>query len=550
MGIPIAADVAKVDPIRTTGLDSPNIEYSQMQDTWDLVKALWGGTPTMREADKDYLPQFPGETDDEYKLRLDRTFLFGMYKRAIKALTGFPFSRMINLDDSDPRVQEWATNIDMEGNSLDVWARNVFETGFAYGHTYIYVDMPVSPVASPSKEEKRRLSLRPYFIHYRPDQVIGWKWENRGGVPMLTQVRLLEAARIDDSADPWNQSIALQIRVLEPGRVQVWRADTSANTNTGGPTAGVASTVYGMPASNVTDPTRKLSISNWVLINEYATMNMPTIPLVPFYTGRDGFMTSTPPLLDLAWLNVEHWQSSSEQATILHYARVPQKFYRGFRKEDVPTEHSSSLSVYNPDPDSDVKWVEIAASGQGAIPMGRQHLLDIESRAASLSTELLIRGHRGSSGSATDSLISAAESMSELGTFSIGLGDSLRQAFGYAMMYDGVASTYDRGLDMAGHPEVFQDYGISLDERPELEMLLKMFLGGVITPNTLLAESKKRGIVSERLDIDAEVEATREVREHKMRNEEKRGSQGLSNNEATAISNINDNPAELSDSDG
>ena len=118
------------------------------------------------------------------------------------------------------------------------------------------------------------------------------------------------------------------------------------------------------------------------------------------------------------------------------------------------------------------------------------------------------------------------------------------------MMYDGVASTYDRGLDMAGHPEVFQDYGISLDERPELEMLLKMFLGGVITPNTLLAESKKRGIVSERLDIDAEVEATREVREHKMRNEEKRGSQGLSNNEATAISNINDNPAELSDSDG
>jgi len=34
-------------------------------------------------------------------------------------------------------------------------------------------------------------------------------------------------------------------------------------------------------------------------------------------------MQAKPPLLDLAWLNVEHWQSASDQSNILHVARVP-----------------------------------------------------------------------------------------------------------------------------------------------------------------------------------------------------------------------------------
>ncbi|MGT3256396.1 DUF4055 domain-containing protein, partial [Yersinia enterocolitica] len=36
-----------------------------------------------------------------------------------------------------------------------------------------------------------------------------------------------------------------------------------------------------------------------------------------------GFMRGTPPLIDLAMLNIKHWQSQSEQDNILHVARVP-----------------------------------------------------------------------------------------------------------------------------------------------------------------------------------------------------------------------------------
>jgi hypothetical protein len=34
-------------------------------------------------------------------------------------------------------------------------------------------------------------------------------------------------------------------------------------------------------------------------------------------------MRGSPPLLNLALLNIKHWQSQSEQDNILHVARVP-----------------------------------------------------------------------------------------------------------------------------------------------------------------------------------------------------------------------------------
>jgi hypothetical protein len=38
---------------------------------------------------------------------------------------------------------------------------------------------------------------------------------------------------------------------------------------------------------------------------------------------RCAFGDGEPPLLDLAYLNVKHWQSQSDQDNILHIARVP-----------------------------------------------------------------------------------------------------------------------------------------------------------------------------------------------------------------------------------
>jgi hypothetical protein len=49
--------------------------------------------------------------------------------------------------------------------------------------------------------------------------------------------------------------------------------------------------------------------------------NIPQdITLVTLYTKRTGFMCGSPPLLNMALLNIKHWQSQSEQDNILHVA--------------------------------------------------------------------------------------------------------------------------------------------------------------------------------------------------------------------------------------
>jgi len=340
--------------------------------------------------------------------------------------------------------------------------------------------------------------------------------------------------------------------VLEPGRVSVFQSLTGSNTNTGthlSTTFTTNSLSPSLPVSAISP--RDVSKGQWQLVDQYETIKMPVIPLVPFYTNKIRFMESSPPMLALAWLNVEHWQSSSEQNTILHYARVPQKFYKGFREEDVNNEHSSALAIWNPDPESDVKWIEIASGGEGAIPQGRVHLLDIEGRSASLGTDLLVRRNAPSAGNATDASIAAAESMSELGTWALGYGDALKQAYALMALYGGLTTDPEKALGLAGTPRVFSDFGVNLDERPELEMLLKLGIANYITPQTLLSECKKRGIIDESVDIAEEVTEMAPVRERVLAVAETRGSKpGLSNNEGAATKGINDNPKGLSKSDG
>ena len=53
----------------------------EIQDKWTKVNDLWNGTTAMREAGRQYLPQEPHETDENYVIRLHRSVLFNKYKK-------------------------------------------------------------------------------------------------------------------------------------------------------------------------------------------------------------------------------------------------------------------------------------------------------------------------------------------------------------------------------------------------------------------------------------------------------------------------------------
>jgi len=69
--------------------------------------------------------------------------------------------------------------------------------------------------------------------------------------------------------------------------------------------------------------------NEWVLIDN-GPMTLGKIPLVTHYTFRIGDFIARPPFEDLSWLNIEHWQSSSDQRNALRYGRSAILFLQGF----------------------------------------------------------------------------------------------------------------------------------------------------------------------------------------------------------------------------
>ena len=118
-------------------------------------------------------------------------------------------------------------------------------------------------------------------------------------------------------------------------------------------------------------------------------------------------MTARPPLLDMAWLNLAHWQSASDQRHILHIARVPLLFGRNLQVPETGLDIGPNRLILSDDPSADLRFVEHSGA---AIEAGRQDLRDLEEeRMAILGLDLIARrpGHM----TATAKAIDAAQRM-------------------------------------------------------------------------------------------------------------------------------------------
>ena len=164
--------------------------------------------------------------------------------------------------------------------------------------------------------------------------------------------------------------------------------------------------------------------TQWEII-ESGLNTLGKITLSTLYTNQIGFMMGVPWLEDIAQLNVAHWQSDSDQRNLLHIARVPILFAKGFGDEDTQLELSIGSNSFLKGPSSaDLKYVE--HSGKG-IEAGRNDLKDIEERIQFLGLEAMMKRPGGGDITATQSAIDSSESNSSLGMISQELENTLER---------------------------------------------------------------------------------------------------------------------------
>ena len=128
----------KTDPSTTSAA------FDLMYPKWELISTLLGGTEEMRAAAEKYLPRHAEETTDGYDERLQAAVLVNMTDQTLNTLVGKPFSEGLKLGEDVPEkiVSDILPDVDLQGNSLEIFCKNWFEEGLAKAFSHVLIDFP------------------------------------------------------------------------------------------------------------------------------------------------------------------------------------------------------------------------------------------------------------------------------------------------------------------------------------------------------------------------------------------------------------------------
>ncbi len=436
--------------------DTLSPEVAEMAKEWEPLTALLGGTRKMREAGQTYLPKHPAESQDSYDYRKSVSRLFNAYWHTISTLSAKPFREPLNLLDTNPsRIVELCKDVDLQGRNLQAFAHDCFSNALGYGQTHILADYPstdrkrIKTVA-----QQNAAGIRPYLVQIKPTDLCGFRHERIAGVDVLTMLRFKECVR--EAAGNYADRDVEQVRILYRDHWEIYRKNSDKNS--------------------------------WFLYDA-GKLTLGEIPLSTIYGWRTGLMTSRPPLLDLVYLNLEHWQSASDQSNILHVARVPILFASGFAEGTLKI--GSNAAVTNDEPTADLKYVEHTGAAIGA---GRDSLKDLEELMSLFGARMMIKvpGTK----TATESAISTEQADSALRLMALNMEDALELSLTHMADWERIPTD---GIDL----KVCSDFGNPLESLSP-EMLIRCREFGILSAETTFEELKRRGIVGDERTWDVE----------------------------------------------
>jgi hypothetical protein len=448
--------------------DTPSAEVAAMAEPWALVTSLMGGTVAMRKAGATYLWKNQVESVEAFNARLARSTLYEAFKRAVVSMAARPFSEAVKFGEDMPEpVRELCDDIDLEGRDLQAFGHQSFEVAMAYGLSHILVEYP-TVTGVQTLAEQRAIGARPYWVHIDPKNVLGWRSERIRGVQTLTQLRLKEC--VTEPAGKWGEQQVEQIRVFD--RIVTRDAVGQIATDT------TIWTTY-----------RKSEKGDEWEEHDSGPVSIGVIPLATVYTKRTGWMTAEPPLMGLAHLNVEHWNSGSVQSNLLRFARTPILYGAGWAEGTTIT-IGASAAVTNDDPAAKLAYVEHSGAAIGA---GQESIDKLEQRMSVMGMELLVS--KPGTKTATEANIDTDESTSALQAMVNNLEDSLGQALQFSAMW--------LGLEEGGSIELDGDF-TSMDPLDLPALVQAKVAGGIISGETVFRSMQTRGLVDEEIEWEDE----------------------------------------------
>ena len=416
-------------PIRTNivsstsvgGIDSPFTRTRAVLDMmkgWEIMKAVTEGTDYLRTNSESFLPLEPREDYDAYLARVNRAVFSPFTQRLIRAATGLVLRKPITLTGDPYWTEMFKMDVDGRKSDLDEYARRLLMCSLTYGQSHILVDYP-APSGAVSLAEERQQNRRPYWIEVDPNNLYGWRLDRESNYGNLIQVRIGEKAVLPDGQ--FGEKVFDQVRVIEPGSYRVFRKkeqieemyDVSDGSSAGSFEAGSADKDYKQV--------------------EFGSFSLGEIPLVTIYSGKTDNLVSKPPLLDIAYLNLAHFQRQADLIHSLHVASQPMLVMEGYDDQTKDLAISVNYAMAT-QPGNKIYYVEPASS---AFDAQSAEIKELQMQMATLGISTLSQ-QKFVAESADARRLDRVDTNSMLAMVSMELQQKLQKAFNLSAEYVGI----------------------------------------------------------------------------------------------------------------
>ena len=487
--MPVPGNSGKI-PENQASIQTPTSVFQRQHEAARPCLDLMGGTEAMRRAGGRYIMRKEAEPERAYTNRIDRTVLRNAFAQTLGYYRGQVFSRQVALDNkssalSDGQMERfwaWAEDVDQRGHNLTSWSGNVFTSGLVSGVTFCLVDYPhietinedgvTLYLASDGTMRPKTAAAdaaegwQPYLVHIPAEQVLDCRAEWRNGRRVITHFRYVEIRQEQSQANQFVLEDVQYIHAYWLDRWEVWRFPIL----NGKVVEGAAPYAQGR-------------------------MTLDEIPVAVFMPGdhRSDF-TARPALMDLAHLNVRHWQATSEQYDLLAYVRLPVWTVTGAEREigkdgrSVPLTFGTGNVIYLSPGGS----VQSAGVDAASVEAGRQDLRDLENAMATYGLQIM-QAQSAARLTAAQVQRESREGNSQLRNWALDFQDFLENCLRL------VAKWW--GMPDGPSVKVNDDYADSAS----IDYLIQLHDKGIIGKETLAAFAVRLGILPDDFNYSDEV---------------------------------------------
>lgn len=476
---PEMVQAAKRYQERTAAMSDPMLKRSRdsaaMVPYWDLTDDLIEGATAVK-LNPGYLPQFPNESTDTYKLRQCLTKYTNIYGDIVEGLASKPFEEEVSLieeKDKEPpeQIDTFLEDVDGAGNNITVFAGAVFFNGINSAIHWIFIDNPkIDRTAIRTVADEKAAGIRPFWSHVLGRNVLEARSKIVGGTEQL-----------------------VYIKIFEPGETNHVRIFTREDST-------VTWELY-----EETDSIQNAETQTRYKLIDGGTLGIGRIPLIPFVTGRRDGRTFkiAPPMRAAAELQIELFQQESGLKYIKNLAAYPMIAANGLNPDRGPDGKPLPLAIGpmrvlwgKPDNNGNHGSWSILEPGAQSMKFLAE---DIDTTTKNLR-ELGRQPLTAQSGNLTviTTAVAAGKAASAVGAWALLLKDALENAL--VITAEWMRVQYDPQVN------VYTEFDNFMDSDADKNVLIEMRKNGDLSRETLYFEMKRRSVLSPEFDCEDEME--------------------------------------------